>query len=49
MNPTIVYTLFSRPISRRTFYWLLFLCPFAAWWIYFSSRSRMEHGTEKSG
>lgn len=42
MNPTAQYTLFSQPISRRTFTWLLFLCPFAAWWIYLSSRRSLN-------
>ncbi|WP_438481804.1 hypothetical protein [Oleiharenicola lentus] len=38
MNKTIEYTLFSQPVSRRTFYWIVFLCPWAALFIYLSSR-----------
>jgi hypothetical protein len=38
MNKIIEYRLFNEPISRRTFYWLVFLCPVAALWIYFASR-----------
>jgi hypothetical protein len=38
MRKKVHYTLFSAPISRRTFYWLLFLCPVAALWIYLASR-----------
>lgn len=39
MKTRTEYTLFSRPISRRTFYWVLFLCPAAALVIYLNSRS----------
>ncbi|MGC4071190.1 MAG: hypothetical protein QM760_01455 [Nibricoccus sp.] len=39
----VEYVLFNKPISRRTYYWLLFLCPFAAFWIYLSSR-RVTNG-----
>lgn len=34
----VEYTLFAQPISRRTYTWLLFLCPLAALWLYVSSR-----------
>jgi hypothetical protein len=34
----VEYVLFNEPISRRTYYWLLFLCPMAAFFIYLSSR-----------
>lgn len=36
---TTRYTLFSQPITRRTYYWLLFLCPWAALFLLLSSRS----------
>ena len=35
---TVTYTLFSEPISRRTFYWVLLFSPWAALWIYLASR-----------
>lgn len=40
----IEYTLFRTPISRRTYYWLLFLCPLAAFWLYWSSRRTVDSG-----
>ena len=40
----VEYTLFSQPISRRTYFWLLVLCPFAAFWIYLSSRRVVDQG-----
>jgi hypothetical protein len=40
MKTTTPHVLFNQPISRRTYTWLLFLCPFAAAWIYLSARSR---------
>ena len=40
MKTTTPHRLFSQPITRRTYTWLLFLCPFAAAWIYLSSSSR---------
>lgn len=40
MNATISYNLFSCHVSRRLFYWSLFLCPGLALVIYLSTRSR---------
>jgi hypothetical protein len=40
----VEYVLFNEPISRRTYYWLLFLYPLAAFWIYLSSRRVMNNG-----
>jgi hypothetical protein len=40
----VEYVLFNEPISRRTYYWLLFLCPLAAFWIYLSSRRVVNDG-----
>lgn len=40
MNPSSDYTLFGHPVSRRLFYWSLFLCPGLALVIWLSSRSR---------
>ena len=45
----VEYVLFSEPISRRTYYWLLFLCPLAAFWIYFSSRRAVSERTRPAG
>lgn len=52
MKTRIEYTLFSRPIRRRTFYWLLFLCPLAALVVYLASRCEVDaaapHGSNPS-
>jgi hypothetical protein len=40
----VEYVLFNEPISRRTYYWLLFLCPIAALFIYLSSRRAVSDG-----
>lgn len=38
MRKNIHHAVFAEPISRRTFYWILFLCPVVALWIYLASR-----------
>ncbi len=47
MKTTASHVLFSQPISRRTYTWLLFLCPFAAAWIYLSVCSHPAALAEK--
>lgn len=42
MKKHVTYTLFTRPISRRMFYWLLVLCPVAAVVLYLLSRCETE-------
>lgn len=38
------YTLFGHAVTRRMFYWSLFLCPGLVLMIYVSSRSRGQTG-----
>jgi hypothetical protein len=45
----VEYTLFSQPITRRTYYWLWFLCPFAALWIFLASRRVVATTAQSSG
>jgi len=40
MNTPLEYSLFGHPVSRRLFYWSIFLCPGLALMIYLSTRSR---------
>ena len=42
------HVLFNQPISRRTYTWLLLLCPFAAAWLYLSARSQPAELPQKS-
>ena len=40
MKITAPHVLFNQPITRRTYIWLLFLCPWAAAWIYLAARAQ---------
>ncbi len=42
MNTPTEYTLFGHAVTRRMFYWSIFLCPGLALMIYLSTRSRVE-------
>ncbi len=52
-NETIMktthYALFSQPITRRTYTWLLFLCPWAALFLLLSSRQTGPKPVSLSG
>jgi hypothetical protein len=47
MNKTTESTLFTQPISRRTYYWLLFLSPVGALYLYLNSRRTQNAVVEK--
>lgn len=40
MNTPTDYTLFGHAVTRRMFYWSIFLCPGLALMIWLSTRSR---------
>lgn len=42
MNTPTDYTLFGHAVTRRMFYWSIFLCPGLALMIYLSTRSRVD-------
>jgi hypothetical protein len=44
MNITHEYSLFGHAVTRRAFYWSIFLCPGLAMMIWLSTRSRGDSG-----